>query len=75
MKHADGVFSHQKEALFPCSDYKPGEDDLQTIDFIRRFKIDLIETRYPGVLRIKGSNRLQTAYRLEKETDLSILTR
>lgn len=26
------------EANGPCADYKPGEDDLQAFDFIRKFR-------------------------------------
>jgi len=59
----------------PCSDYRPGEDDLQAFDFIRQFRLDVLETRYPGVTRVRGSSRLQTAYRLEKEADLVVPTR
>ena len=59
----------------PCSDYKPGEDDLQAFDFIRQFRLDVLETKYPGVTRVRGSSRLQTAYRLEKEADLVVPTR
>lgn len=63
------------DANGPCSDYRPGEDDLQAFDFIRQFRLDVLETRYPGVTRVRGSSRLQTAYRLEKEADLVVPTR
>ena len=59
----------------PCSDYRPGEDDLQAFDFIRQFRLDVLETKYPGVTKVRGSSRLQTAYRLEKEADLVVPTR
>ena len=35
----------------------------------------MLETKYPGVTRVRGSSRLQTAYRLEKEADLVVPTR
>ena len=59
----------------PCSDYRPGEDDLQAFDFIRQFRLDVLETKYPGVTRVRGSSRLQTAFRVEKEADLVVPTR
>lgn len=59
----------------PCSDYRPGEDDLQAFDFIRQFRLDVLETKYPGVTKVRGSSRLQTAYRLETEADLVVPTR
>lgn len=59
----------------PCSDYRPGEDDLQAFDFIRHFRLDVLETKYPGVTRVRGSSRLQTAFRVEKEADLVVPTR
>lgn len=64
-----------EEANGPCSDYKPGEDDLQAFDFIRKFRLDLLGTQFPGVTRVRGSNRVQTAYRLEKEANLTLRTR
>lgn len=59
----------------PCEGYKQGEDDLQTIDFISKLKLDLLETHYTGVTRVRGSNRMQTAYRLEKDTDITLPTK
>lgn len=59
----------------PCSDYRPGEDDLQAFDFIRRFKLDVLEKRFPGVSKVRGSNRVQVAYRLDTSADLSMDTR
>jgi collagen type IX alpha len=58
----------------PCAGYKPGEDDLQAFDFIRRFQLDLPETQYPGVTRVRGSNRMQTAYRLDTDANLRLPT-
>lgn len=59
----------------PCGNFKPGDDDLQAYDFIRQFRLDVLEIQYPGVSRVKGSNKLQTAYRLDREADLTIPTR
>ena len=59
----------------PCADYRPGEDDLQAFDFIRKFRLDVLETQYPGVTRVRGSNRMQTAYRLDRDADLTLPTR
>lgn len=59
----------------PCQGYKTGEDDLETFDFIRRYKLDVLETQHPGVTRVRGSNRMQTAYRVDKEADLTLPTR
>ena len=28
-----------EEAKYPCADYKPGDDDLQSFDFIRKFEL------------------------------------
>ena len=64
-----------EETIGPCADYKPGEDDLQAFDFIRKFRLDLLETQYPGVNRVRGSNKVQTAYRLDRDADLRLPTR
>lgn len=48
---------------------------MQAFDFIRQFRLDVLETKYPGVTKVRGSSRLQTAYRLEKEADLVVPTR
>lgn len=66
---------YEEERSRPCSDYRIGDDDLQAYDFIRQFRLDLFETQYPGVSRVKGSNRVQTAYRLDKDADLTLPTR
>jgi hypothetical protein len=31
-----------EEAKYPCADYKPGDDDLQSFDFIRKFELGTI---------------------------------
>jgi len=57
-----------------CNGYKSGEDDLQTFDFISKLKLDL-DARYSGMTKVRGSNRMQTAYRLEKGTDVTLPTK
>lgn len=52
-----------------------GEDDLQTFDFISKLKLDLLEAQYTGITRVRGSNRMQTAYRLEKDADVTLPTK
>ena len=59
----------------PCSNYRPGEDDLQAFDFIRRFQLDVLEKEFPGVSKVRGSNSVQVAYRLDSSADLSLATR
>ncbi|MPC75594.1 Collagen alpha-1(IX) chain [Portunus trituberculatus] len=63
------------ELVGPCADYQPGEDDLQAFDFIRQFQLDVLEQNYTGVKRVRGSNRMQTAYRLKADANLQIATR
>jgi len=70
-----GDYTGATDANGPCADYRPGEDDLQAFDFIRQFRLDVLETKYPGVKRVQGSSRLQTAYKLENEADLVLPTR
>ncbi len=72
---AEIIDSVNDEHSGPCADYKPGEDDLQAFDFIGQFHLDLFESKYKGVSRIRGSNLIQTAYKLEKESDLILSTR
>uniref|UniRef100_A0A8D9EGS2 Collagen alpha-1(IX) chain n=1 Tax=Cacopsylla melanoneura TaxID=428564 RepID=A0A8D9EGS2_9HEMI len=53
--------------------YRSGSgDDVEDFDFIRNFKLDR-GSRYPEVYRIRGSNGVQTAYRiLESARNLNI---
>ena len=51
-----------------------GEDDLQSIDYIRKFELDVNLDGYPGVRATRGSTRLQKAYRIESEADLIMPT-
>jgi hypothetical protein len=57
------------EPSYPCADYKPGEDDLQNFDMIRKFQLDVNLDGYPGVTRVRGSNRMQTAYRIDSSAN------
>lgn len=66
----------QASAQVPCGDFRPGEDDLQIIDFIRKFGLDSAEEIYKkSVTKVTGSNRFQTAYRVEKTARLLMPTR
>lgn len=66
----------QASAQVPCGDFRPGEDDLQIIDFIRKFGLDSAEEIYKkSVTKVTGSNRFQTAYRVEKAARLIMPTR
>jgi hypothetical protein len=40
-----------EEAKYPCADYKPGDDDLQSFDFIRKFELGTI-ANFSYTLRI-----------------------
>ena len=62
------------EPTYPCADYKPGEDDLQNFDMIRKFQLDVNLDGYPGVTRVRGSNRMQTAYRIDTSANLKMPT-
>ena len=62
------------ENTYPCADYKPGEDDLQNFDMIRKFKLDVNLDGYPGVSRVRGSNRMQTSYRIDSTANLKMPT-
>lgn len=54
-------------SMEPCGDFRPGEDDLQITDFIRKFGLDSAEEIFrKSITKVIGSNRLQIAYRLEK---------
>merc|ERR1719260_27596 len=66
--------SSRGEVTYPCADYKPGDDDLQSFDFIRKFELDVNLDGYPGVARVRGSNKMQTAYRIDSSADLRMDT-
>ena len=46
---------------YPCADYKPGDDDLQSFDFIRKFELDVNLDGYPGVARVRGESAVGAA--------------
>ncbi|GAB0086545.1 collagen alpha-1(IX) chain-like [Sergentomyia squamirostris] len=60
------------EDYSPCGRWRPGDADLNTFDFIREFRLDRSETFYEGVSSVVGSNYVQTAYRLERESNLTL---
>ncbi|XP_065168716.1 collagen alpha-1(IX) chain-like isoform X2 [Atheta coriaria] len=71
-----GQYSDEDEDVTgPCADFKPGDEDLQTYDFIRKFRLDLLNSTNSGIARVRGSNRFQTAYRLNANADLTLSTR
>ena len=59
---------------YPCADYKPGDDDLQSYDFIRKFELDVNLEGFPGVSRVRGSSDIQTAYRIQPTANLVMQT-
>lgn len=57
----------------PCGQWRPGGDaDLGTWDIIREFHLDGLESHFVVIPQIEGSNSLQTAYRLEREANLTM---
>ena len=68
------VIAYVEMESYPCADYKPGEDDLQNFDMIRKFQLDVNLDGYPGVTRVRGSNRMQTAYRIDSTANLRMPT-
>lgn len=74
-EYASGEESILNSPRRPCEGYKHGEDDLQTFDFISKLKLDLLEAHYGSVTRVRGSTRMQIAYRLEKDTDITLPTK
>ena len=39
--NAKPVLPPVEPVKYPCADYKPGVDDLQSFDFIRKFELDV----------------------------------
>ncbi|XP_035211381.1 collagen alpha-1(IX) chain-like [Stegodyphus dumicola] len=75
-KSLDYIFAQDSSnSLSICPEIRSGEDDLPGFDFIRKFRLDDFEFDFPGVKKVKGSNRMQTAYRLSKRADLTLPTR
>lgn len=56
----------------PCGRLSPGNADLPTFDLIREFHLDEYESYYEGVSAIHGSIASQRAYRLQRQTNLTI---
>lgn len=58
----------------PCGRYSPGNADLNTFDLIREFRLDssTYEEYYEGVTEVVGSSTIQRAYRLQRESNLTI---
>lgn len=56
----------------PCGKWRPGDADLNTFDLIREFRLDQSEIQYESVERIQGSDLLQTAYSLRRESNLTM---
>ena len=50
-------YTPSAEVTYPCADYKPGDDDLQSFDFIRKFELDVNLDGYPGVARVREIGR------------------
>ncbi|GFU87366.1 collagen alpha-1(XXI) chain [Trichonephila clavipes] len=76
MKSLDYIIAQDiSNSVSICPEIRPGEDDLPGFDFIRKFRLDDFEFDFPGVKKVKGSNRMQTAYRLSKRADLTLPTR
>lgn len=63
----------EEDETNPCANYRIGDDDLEVYDFIRHFRLDVLETS--GVSKVRGSSRTQTAYRLDENADLTLPTR
>lgn len=58
----------------PCGRWRPGDADLHSFDLIREFSLDKAQSRYHSISEIEGSNVLQKAYRLERESNLTMRT-
>jgi collagen type IX alpha len=56
----------------PCGRWRPGDADLGTWDIIREFHLDSYDSHFEIISQIEGSNSLQTAYRLEREANLTM---
>lgn len=56
---------------------RPCDTDLHSFDLIRQFGLDLsgAQLKYPGVIKVRGSSRLQTAYRLDRTANLTLPTK
>lgn len=71
----NSFFSLQIEASYddgPCGQWRPGDADLGTWDMLNSFHLDSYESHFEIISQIEGSNSLQTAYRLERESNLTM---
>lgn len=76
MNDSEIKFSSERDLNKPCFNYKPGEDDLQTIDFVRHYNLDVLgKQKIMKVSKVKGTNSMQIAYRLDKDADVTIPTK
>ena len=41
---------------YPCDDYKPGDDDLKSFDFIRKFELDVNNIRIELLMEFRDLN-------------------
>lgn len=62
----------ENQARSACGQWRPGDADLNTFDLIREFRLDQSETLYEGITQVPGSNGLQRAYRLQRESNLTL---
>lgn len=65
----------QNQGSHYCTGLNTGEDDLPVVDLISKLRLDDFSYDFPGVKKVRGSNRIQTAYRLSRRTDLSAPTK
>lgn len=66
------VVAQDDEPPTACADYRPGEDDLQTWDVLRPFRLD--SWNGTEVSTVRGSSRHQTAFRLDRDANLTLPT-
>lgn len=45
---------------------------MNTFDLIREFRLDRSETHYEGITQVPGSNGIQRAYRLQRQSNLTL---
>ena len=59
----------------PCGQRRPGDQDLNTFDLIRTFRLDQQETlNFKDITIVQGSNPVQRAFRLQKQSNLTVTT-
>lgn len=70
---SDPVYEYEYESG-PCGKYTASDGDLNTFDMIRGFNLEEKNSIYDSIEKIEGTNILQTAYRLERDTNLTMHT-